>query len=125
MSDDFDDLRRLVVDLERAPERVHAQSHALVKRGAQNMKADWADQWADIKGMPAIGRAVDYDIRLAGLTAIEAEVGPNKDRKQGPLGNIAEFGSSQHPPIRPAGKAVLSKEAANLERLLSEVADPL
>lgn len=114
-------LDALVADLDRAAERVSAGTERIVNRAGLNMKRDWAHRWTGLRGLQHIGRSIDYDVDEISKTSYEVVVGPNKARSQGPLGNIVEFGSSEHPPIEPAGEQVLKTEADTLERVLGDL----
>lgn len=50
---------------------------------------------------PAFPYSITYDLKYReafGGTSMEAEIGPDKDRAQGALGNLIEFGSVHNPP---------------------------
>jgi hypothetical protein len=63
--------------------------------------------------MPGVGEAL--------LGRIEAEVGPDKSKPQGALGNLIEFGSVNSPP-HSDGLRALRTEAPNLEKALADAA---
>lgn len=118
-----DDLSRLLVDLTKAGPKAQAASYAAVKVEAFKMKREWRDAVsgsARLRGLPA---AVGYDIFPTSLLSIAAEVG-YEQQGQGELGNIAEFGTSTQPPVKPAGKQVLKNGADRLEKYLGGL-DPL
>lgn len=121
---DSSELHKLVADLGDMPRRVQAQSVPIIRRAGLQMKEDWAARWTGISGMPHLAGSISYDVEI-GLRGVEVEVGPDPERTQGPLDNIAEFGSSQHPPIRPVSNEVLEREAQNLERVVGAMVKPL
>lgn len=92
---------------------------AIVKRGAQNIKDDArrrAPQGGHARRYPS---SITYDTYQS-LTGPAADVGPDKGKPQGPLGNILEFGSptsGPHPHMRPAAEAELPKFGKQLEDL--------
>ncbi|MBT2485810.1 MULTISPECIES: hypothetical protein [unclassified Microbacterium] len=51
---------------------------------------------------PAFPYSITYDIEGSGSRSagsqLSAEIGPDKDRPQGALGNLIEFGSVKNPP---------------------------
>lgn len=55
--------------------------------------------------LPQYPNSITYDVR-GGPGVIEAEIGPDKDRPQGPLGNIIEFGTPKNAPIEHLGPAL-------------------
>lgn len=96
---------------------------AVVNRGALNVKMDWRSRWRGMKHLPALPYAVTYDMRVLGGT-VSAEIGPDKAKNQGPLGNIIEFGSPTSAPI-PGGLPALMREeprfVSSLEKLMRDV----
>ena len=82
----FDRLRDDIVDGQADADREFRQ---VVSRGALNVKMDWARRWTGIGHLPHIARAISYDI-AGGSGRWSAEIGPDKLRRQGPLGTIIE-----------------------------------
>ncbi|MET7395619.1 hypothetical protein ABZS66_19225 [Dactylosporangium sp. NPDC005572] len=77
-------------------------------KGALNIKNDWRQRWSGIAHAPALGSAVTFDVFYT-LTAVNAEIGPDKQRRQGALANLIEFGSENNAPI-PGGLPALQTE---------------
>lgn len=102
-----DDLSRLVADLQAAS-KVTEKVRPLVSKGALNIKNDWREAWQGMAHAPALPDAIGYDLH-AGPGGVEAVVGPDKDKPQGALGNIIEFGTSTNAP-RPGGQHALDRE---------------
>lgn len=50
--------------------------------------------------LPYYAGSITHDVQAKG-NLVEAEIGPDKNRTQGPLGNILEYGTSRHGPPRP------------------------
>jgi hypothetical protein len=117
------DLDRLERDLQRAVRDVVDEVRQVVSRGALNVKRDWRRRWSGHPTIRHLPDAVGYDVHGVGNT-ISAEIGPDKNRRQGPLGNIIEFGSVNNPPI-PGGLPALRAEAPRFERALTDVAERL
>lgn len=94
----------------------------VVTRGAMNIKKDWRRRWEGLHYAPRLAYAVNYDVeyRVAGQI-IAAEIGPDKTKRQGALGNIIEFGSPTSAP-HPGGLPALAAEEPRLieqvERLM-------
>lgn len=118
-----DDLRRLVVDLEKAA-RKDVDARKLLQVEAFRAKQEWQQEWTGIRRMPHIARSVTYDTEATpgGATA---EIGPDKGRTQGPFGHIVEFGTSQNPPIRPVTANILKAAADRLEKYLGEAGEDI
>lgn len=91
------DLGRWIDDLERAPAEVRKGVRPVVARGLLNIKTGVQRRWKGLGNAPALGRAVTYDVRATPLGAA-GEVGPDKDKRQGALGNIIEHGTVNNPP---------------------------
>ena len=65
-------------------------------------------RWAGISYAPALPFAVTYDVRTSG-TLVAAEIGPDKAKRQGALGNIIEFGApAQNTTPQPGGMPAAS-----------------
>ena len=89
---DVSQVNRLAADLRSVDiKRAVAIVDPIVKKAAQNVKDEMA---ADAKGSRHFGYlagAISYDRRYS-LGAVGYEVGPDKDRRGGAIGNIAYFG---------------------------------
>ena len=57
-----------------------------------------------------------------GLALHEAEIGPDKLRPQGPLGNLIEFGSINNPP-HPGGLPAALREEPRFEKAAADAAE--
>lgn len=105
------DVDRLAADLGRVPEDAPAEAGRVVSRGALNIKRDAQGRVQGLKHAPAYPRSISYDTEVT-ATGAEAEVGPDKHRRQGALGNLIEFGSVNNPPnphMIPAADAELPR----------------
>lgn len=122
MIDDAE-LRNLVADLDRAQSRAVPEVRQVVAKGALNIKADWARRWSGLAHAPAVGRSISYD-QTTTATSVGAEIGPDKGRRQGALGNLLEFGSRNNAPI-PGGLPAAAAEAPRFERALADLGERL
>lgn len=115
---DTSELNTLAVDLHVVAEEAAPAVKAVVVKGALNVKTQWRSNALGSAGKhaKAYPYSVGYDIDPDGMGA---EIGPDKAKRQGPLGNLLEFGSVQNPPHNDGGKA-LEKEAPNFVRYLSD-----
>lgn len=96
-----------------------AQVRAVVAKGALNIKNDAAARASGIAHAPAYPRSITYDMHFS-LSGPSAEIGPDKSRRQGALGNILEYGTSKNAPrphMGPAANAEEPKFAKALEDL--------
>lgn len=82
---------------------------AVVEKGALNIKEDAKNRVSGLAHAPAYPSAITYDMTY-GLGSIEAEIGPDKGRRQGALGNLLEFGSVNNAPIPHMGPALRAEE---------------
>lgn len=97
---DTAEVRKLSQDLGRASAKVVPAVHAVVRKGADNIKRDMvaeATAGSDTGYYRAFPHSITYDMR-ATLGAIEYQIGPDKLLPQGALGNILYFGTSKNAP---------------------------
>lgn len=123
VSIDVSQLRALAEDLRRHSRQTPAKLVPVVSRGALNIKREWQRSWAGLSHLPALASAVTYDTKV-GVSSIEAEIGPDKGRPQGPLGNIAEFGSVKNAP-HPGGAPALRNEEPRFLSAVEKIAGGL
>jgi hypothetical protein len=96
---------------------------AVVGRGAFNIKRDAAQRARGIRHAPAYPRSIGYDLFHTPRTS-QAQIGPDKDKRQGALGNILEYGTVKNAPI-PHLQPALDAEAPKFEKALGVVAAAL
>lgn len=97
----------------------------VMSKAALNVKQDWTQAVRDTEHAPTsikwLPDAIGYDI-VVSPTHISAVIGYDKDKKQGPLGNLIEFGSSRKAPGLQGSKAFEAEApilAAFLEAAIS------
>lgn len=105
---DSSEVDRLVADMGAASRKVPAEVRKVVQKGSLNIKNDWREAWTGHAHAPSLPYAVTYDTTVKG-TVVEGEIGPDKDKRQGALGNIYEFGTPNNAPI-PGGQPSLDAE---------------
>lgn len=120
---DASELSRLTADLTRAAVLAPLAVRPMVQKAALNIKNEWRENWSGIAHAPALPYAVGYDT-IERPWGAEAEIGPDKDKRQGALGNIIEYGTSKNPPI-PGGAPALANEAPRLEIAIAGLVDGL
>lgn len=116
---DDSDLRRLAADLGHVPAKTIPAIDAVVKKGANNVKETMRADASGHPRSPHFPRSITFD-RVLG-TGIGYEIGPDKDRRQGALGNLLYFGTSTQGPTLDIEVGIRG-EAPRLERNLGEVA---
>lgn len=119
---DVTEVDRLLTDLGKVDD-VLKEGRQSVSKGALNIRRNWRRRWGGHPHIPALPSAVTYDLAEFGYR-VEAEIGPDKDRPQGPLGNIIEFGTSKNAPI-PGGLPSLDAEAPRFEKAIEKIGEDL
>lgn len=95
---DAHELVALAHDLDRAAGVTPAEARKVVAKGALNIKTDARKLSSGISHAPAYPRSISYDTYDT-PTGAWAEIGPDKSRPQGALGNLFEYGSVNNAPI--------------------------
>ncbi|HEY9474268.1 MAG TPA: hypothetical protein VIS06_10505 [Mycobacteriales bacterium] len=86
---------------------------------AQKVRDDARRFASGLRHAPLYPYAITYDTRV-GVGWAEAVIGPDKDRPQGALGNILEYGTTKNPPYAHLGPA-LDRNTPDLVRGLGLV----
>lgn len=121
MSIDTSQLDALAVDLADVPAETMPKFRQVVSKGALNVKNDLRDGAAGGHTYRHFGRSIDFDLTDDGLGA---EIGPNKDRIQGALGNILYFGTSKNAPVLDIN-GPLHREEPRLADAIADVAEDI
>lgn len=95
----------VVADLEGAPGRLARNLRAAVQVTCQKVRDDARSRIAGHRYLPAYPYSITYDTTVT-ADGVDGEVGPDKSKAQGPLGNIVEFGTSKNAPIPHLGPAL-------------------
>lgn len=102
---DASELNTLAADLTAGTMRSQLAAVGIVKKGAHNI-AEQARQLAGgIRHAPMYPASITYDIVGSGART-EALIGPDKNKPQGALGNILEYGTSKNAPLAHLGPAL-------------------
>ena len=115
---DTSEVRKLASDLGTLPAKAVPEVRSVTQKGALNIKQDWQARWRGHPTFPALPSAISYDTKISAFM-VEAEIGPDKGKRQGALGNIIEFGTPKNAPI-PAGMPALNAELPKYEKALAE-----
>lgn len=104
-----------------AAESAHGEAKKVVAKGALNIKTGAAERIDGLAHAPHYPKAITYD-ELDEADGPAAEVGPDKERKQGALGNILEHGApEQNTPPRPHLAPAADEESPRFEKQLEEL----
>ena len=120
---DHGDIDRWVIKLDEAVSRCPDEAAKVVNRGALQVKKGSQRRVRRMRHAPAYPRSIGYD-SFKGLRGPVAEIGPDKNRRQGALGNLIEFGSVNNPPrphIRPATEDELPRFERAMEALAAKL----
>ena len=96
---------------------------AVVGKGALNIKRDAVRRVSGLKHAPAYPRSISYDV-FHTLTSAQAQIGPDKGKRQGALGNILEYGTVKNAPV-PHLQPALDTEAPKFITALGVLAAQL
>lgn len=107
-------LNAVVDDFNAFPRRLAVNARKAVQVTSQKVRDDARGRIAGRKYLPAYPYSITYDTKVT-AEGIEGEIGPDKGRAQGPLGNIVEYGTSKNAPIPHLGPAL----DANAEDLVA------
>jgi hypothetical protein len=100
ISTDFSELSKLAADLGEVPKAIGPFVRKAVEVTARKVRDDWRDNAKGMPHAPAFPSSITYDLKggngVRG-SEIDAEIGPDKSRPQGALGNLIEYGSVNNP----------------------------
>lgn len=116
-----DDLMKFSADLGKVSGKAVDDIDAVLKKGAQNIKNDLVSGVRSSRHFFPLARAISYDAEY-GVGSVSYEIGPDKGRRGGALGNIYYFGTSRgggHGDL----DGPLARETPNLDRELSKAVD--
>jgi hypothetical protein len=103
---DFSEFAALASDFEDAAAELQPNSVKAMGVTLNKTKKTWQEKLAGSSTLPGLPRALSYDIEEA-AGEIVGELGFDKSRGQGALGNVSEFGT---PTVAPRGFGLASQE---------------
>lgn len=106
----------VVDDLNAFPRKLAVNVRKAVQVTSRKVRDDARNRIKGHKYLPAYPYSITYDTK-ATAEGIEGEIGPDKGRAQGPLGNIVEYGTSKNAPLPHLGPAL----DANAEDLVTGI----
>lgn len=92
VSYDFSDLNRLAADLGTAQGEIEKPLKSALAFAAQNVKKDAQSAVFADRFFKGAGAAISYDVTVK-AHEVDAEIGYDKSRAGGALGNLREFGA--------------------------------
>ena len=123
MDIDTSEFRALAADLGKASREVFKEAEKVTEKAAHNIKTTMADDAKSSGTYRHFAGSISYD-RAMSVGQIGYEIGPDKDRTQGALGNILYFGTSKNAPVLDV-EVGLRKEAPEFEKRIGEMAEGL
>src|SRR4051812_39960879 len=105
----FAETEALAADLGAAPVRVMTGIVPVGSKGALNIKNNRRGNASGNPHARTYRTAITYDVEVH-PHAVEAEIAPDKDLPQGPLGNNLEFATSNTPPHLDGQRALAAEE---------------
>lgn len=115
---DTRELSRLAADLGRVPASVVPACGVVLDQTAQIVRDDMRRVARSRRSIRHFARSITYDIR-----GLRAEIGPDKNLRQGPLGNVLYFGTHRHGPVLEHPNAALDRAAPRFEATLASVVE--
>lgn len=117
-------LHELVHDLSAVSGLSDDRFKKVVGKGSLNIKNDWRRRWMGHSHIPTLPFAIGYDLFGLAGSEVASEIGPDKGKNQGPLGNLIEFGSENNAPI-PGGLPALRTEEPRFVQAIADAAEKL
>ncbi|MFJ2676397.1 hypothetical protein [Streptomyces sp. NPDC087525] len=110
MTADTRELYQLANAMTRNTGQAETEMASIVTRGALNVKNQWRANAQVTAGRHArlYPYTISYDVHPT-PGGVTAEIGPDKARLQGPLGNILEYGTSRQAGHNDGGRALLTE----------------
>ena len=128
MDADFSELMQLSRDLEQGGEAISGNVRKAIQVTSQKIKEDARASVRGRKGLGHAAHAITYDTKES-ASGVESEIGYDKGRGAGKLGNLIEFGapnSGNHlSPSHDLGNALLNNEDDFVHGLEKAVDDAL
>lgn len=119
---DVSDVNRAAAQIKQKGIRITDEVRAIVEIGARNVKDEARDLISGLAHAPAYPYSIGYELLNArALGLVSADIGPDKSKAQGALGNILEYGTVNNAPFAHLGPA-LDREAPRFEKALLEAA---
>jgi len=96
VSFDFTELDQLSADLGKVAEHVGPNVNTAITVTSINIKKSWQEPLRGSGTLPQLPYAINFDITTFqgfGASVIKSEIGFDKEKPQGALGNVSEYGT--------------------------------
>lgn len=123
MEADLSELRRLDSDLGKIPGRAVPPLMKAVTEVSGRVRDKLREDASGMKHAPYFADSITDELKVK-VGQIGAEIGPDKGRRQGALGNLLYFGSSKNAPVLDIN-APLDDGGDQLEKAAGEVVGKL
>ena len=128
MDADFSELMQLAADIEHGGEAISGNVRKAVQVTSHKIKEDARASVRGRKGLGHAANAITYDTKES-ASGVESEIGYDKGRGAGKLGNLIEFGApnsgNQLSPSHDLGNSLLNNEDDFVHGLERAVDDAL
>lgn len=97
---DFSEVDRLAADLGEVSDEIGPFIHSAVSYTSREVKKNAGKRVGRSKSWSAAAKAIDYDItnlQAFNTSVIKSEIGYDKEKQAGGLGNLREFGAPDSP----------------------------
>ena len=118
MQIDTSEITRLAADLGRAGVRAVGPTRAAVEASAVAVRDSMRAAATGHPRFRAFPASITHDVR-----GLDAEIGPDKSKRQGALGNLLYFGTARSGPTLPHPSEALGQAVPVLERALAGITD--
>ena len=118
------DLTSLIAALAKAPDEATDAARGVLQKGALNVKRALNQQAANSPHFRGMAGSVTYDMEIR-RHSITAEIGPDKDRRGGALGNLFFFGGANGGGGTGDLDAPLREEEPRMVKFLDEAMEKL
>lgn len=122
---DFAELDQLAGDLGDVPKNSGPFINSALQVSSQKIQKAWQEKLRGSVMLPQLPYALSYDVTTFqgfGVSLIKSDIGFDKHRPQGALGNVSEFGTPTTPP-RAFGLASLHENEADFQHGLEMAVD--
>jgi hypothetical protein len=116
ISFDFSELDRLAADLESVPKNITPFLVSAIKFTSVNVKRAASRKVGRRRHFKQAAQAIDFEVKHFtgfGVNIIQSEVGYDKERPAGELGNLVEFGAPGSPNALTPGNEMQSSLREN------------
>lgn len=121
---DFSEVIALAMDLGEVADNAGSHIRKAVEATAFDVKKDAVKKVGRRKLLGQAAAAIDYELKHSqgfGATVLDAEIGYDKDKPGGPLGNLVEFGApraKKHVLVKRGGRTVAVKVPGDIPKPL-------